>query len=260
MKRIDDKDVESLPGTRLHEGDIFCFECGPDITCFNLCCRNLNLFLYPYDVIRLKKRLGMKADEFIQKHTDVVLRPGNFFPEVLLSMADNAESTCPFLSEKGCSVYPDRPYACRTFPTEHGVSLDEATGQMSPVHFYKPPDFCQGRHESREWTVGAWAEDQGAVVYHKMMMEWTRVKFHFQNDPWGADGPEGKMARMAFMAAYNMDDFRDFVFKSTLLKRYKVPKAFLKKAKKNEVELLRLGCAWIQLICFGVPTPELGLE
>lgn len=259
MKRIEDQDLGKIPGRRLEDGDVFCFECRPDISCFNLCCRNLNLFLYPYDIVRLKKKLRMTASEVIEKHTDVVLRPGNFFPEVLLTMADNEEKTCPFLSEKGCTVYSDRMYACRTFPTEHGVSMDEATGVLTPVHFCKPPDFCQGQYETKEWTVSSWSQDQGAVYYHKMMTEWTKVKILFQNDPWGADGPEGKMARMAFMAAYNMDDFKDFVFKSTFLKRYKVPKAFLKKAKKDEVELLRLGFAWIKLFCFGYPSPELGL-
>lgn len=260
MKQIEEQDLEKLSGERLGESDVFCFECRPDLSCFNLCCRNLNLFLYPYDVLRLRKKLGLSAGEFIQKHTDIVMRPGNFFPEVLLSMAENEEKTCPFLTEKGCSVYPDRPYACRTFPTEHGLNIDEATGKAEPVHFFKPPEFCQGRHEKKEWTVSSWSQNQGAVFYHKMMAEWTGVKMLFQQDPWGPDGPEGKKARMAFMAAYNLDDFKDFVFKSSFIKRYGIPRAVQKKIKRDEVELLRMGFAWIKMFLWNMPSPGMGLK
>lgn len=259
MKKIDDTDIDKLPGKRLNQDEIFCFECRPDLSCFNLCCRNLNLFLYPYDVVRLKKGLGLSAGEFIQKHTDIVLRPGNFFPEMLLSMANNKEKTCPFLTEKGCSVYKDRPYACRTFPTEHGLDFDESTGKTTPVHFLKPPDFCMGRLEKKEWTVTTWAQDQKAVYYHKMMAEWTRVKIHFENNPWGVEGPEGKKAQMAFMAAYNMDDFKDFIFNSSFIKRYKIPRAAQKKMKKDEVELLRFGFAWICFFLWNISSPKFGL-
>ncbi len=40
---------------------------------FSLCCRNLNLFLYPYDVIRLKKGLEITSDQFLDKYVDIVL-------------------------------------------------------------------------------------------------------------------------------------------------------------------------------------------
>ena len=59
MKYIDEKDLNNLPGIQLKPGDSFAFRCHPDIACFNRCCRNLNLFLYPYDVIRLKGALGI---------------------------------------------------------------------------------------------------------------------------------------------------------------------------------------------------------
>lgn len=120
MKSIDIKELDKLPGTRLEEEDTFRFRCHEQLECFNLCCRNLNLFLYPYDVMRLKKRLRISSDRFLDEMVDVVMRPESFFPEVLLRMADNDRKTCPFLTDAGCSVYPDRPDTCRTFPVEQG--------------------------------------------------------------------------------------------------------------------------------------------
>ncbi len=58
MKQLDATDLEKLPGIRLRAGETFRFRCHPDIGCFNRCCRNLNLFLYPYDLIRLRSPPG----------------------------------------------------------------------------------------------------------------------------------------------------------------------------------------------------------
>lgn len=255
MRYIDDPDhLEALPGKPLAEGETFAFRCHPGIRCFNQCCRNLNMFLYPYDVIRLKNRLSISSDDFLERYADVVMRPDNHFPEVLLRMADNAEATCPFLSEAGCSVYPDRPGACRDFPVEHGVRFDAASGRSSLVHFFRPPDFCMGRHEDQIWTTDTWALDQEAERYNRQTVRWIEVKRLFLQNPWGAEGPNGRRAKMAFMAAYNIDRFREFVFNSSFLKRFKVTSATLKRAKVDDAALLSLGLAWIQLFIWGMPS------
>ena len=38
----------------------FRFACHPGVVCFTECCRDLKLLLTPYDVIRLKNRLGLQ--------------------------------------------------------------------------------------------------------------------------------------------------------------------------------------------------------
>ncbi len=254
MKYIETETSETLTDRKLEPGQRFRFRCHPQITCFNQCCRNLNLFLYPYDIVRLKKRLQITSDQFLDRYVDIVLRKTNFFPDVLLSMADNDQKTCPFLSDAGCTVYPDRPDACRTFPLEQGLYYDAQTSQTTPVYFFKPPDFCMGPHETTEWTIETWAEDQNAVVYNQMTALWSEVKRLFQNNPWGPEGPNGQMGKMAFMATYNIDAFRDFVFQSSLLKRYQVKKTTLKKIKKDDVALMKFGFEWVKLIVWGVPS------
>ena len=61
MKKIDIDKLDQLPGRKIEAGDTFNFRCYPGIGCFNLCCRNLNLFIYPYDLIRLKNALGISS-------------------------------------------------------------------------------------------------------------------------------------------------------------------------------------------------------
>ena len=260
MKYIKAEDIGKLPGRRLKKSDRFKFRCYPGIACYNRCCRNLNLFLYPYDVIRLKNQLHMSSDQFLDKYVDIVLRPSNFFPEVLLKMSDNTEKTCPFLDTSGCTVYPDRPDTCRTFPVEQGVFYDAEHNQTESVYFFRPPDFCLGQHEKEEWTTQTWSKDQDALIYNKMTARWSELKRLFQQDPWGSQGPEGSMAKMAFMATYNIDQFRDFLFKSTFLKRYKVKSKVLKQIRSDDVELMKFGFEWVKFYVWGIRSENIKLK
>lgn len=264
MKSIDADKINDLRGAPLSETDSFSFACHSELGCFNQCCRNLNMFLYPYDVLRLRQNLGITAGEFIDQHVDIVMRDGSYFPDVLLSMGDNDEKTCPFLTEQGCGVYPDRSYSCRMFPVEQGLMYDE-TGTARLVHFYRPPDFCQGKHEDNPMTPARWVKDQDAETYNKMTREWAMVKALFVDNPWPAGdgfgaGAYGPKAKMAFMAAYNIDAFREFVFNSSFLKRYKIKKDLLKKVRASDTELMKLGFEWIRSYVWGVESKTLRLK
>ena len=260
MKYIDENSLDDLPGTILEEGDRFSFRCHSEIACFNRCCRNLNLFLYPYDVIRLKNFLGISSNTFLDKYVDIVSRPQNFFPEVLLRMSENAEKTCPFLIESGCSVYPDRPDSCRTFPVEQGILYDARIRKDTPVYLFRPPDFCLGQNEKQKWTIQDWISDQDAQMYSRMTIRWAELKRLFQNDPWGPEGLEGPKSKMAFMATYNIDRFRDFVFESSFLNRYKVKSDVLKKVRKDEVKLLNLAFEWVKFFLWGIKSKAFRLR
>jgi hypothetical protein len=254
MKSIKPEEINRLPGIPLKKSDTFNFRCHKDLSCFNQCCRNLNLFLYPYDVIRLRKSLDLDSDRFIASHVDVVLRKGNYFPDVLLRMADNESQTCPFLSDAGCTVYPDRPDTCRTFPVEHGMLFKDRPGESEIVSFFRPPDFCQGQHENQALTLAQWAQDQQADTYNQMTARWASIKALFQKDPWGPEGLNGAKGKMAFMAAYNIDRFREFVFKSSFLKRYRVKRTLAIKLRASDRELLLFGFEWIRYFVWGIPS------
>lgn len=257
MKIIDADAMTACAGQRLSETGRFRFDCHAGLSCFNECCRNLNLFLYPYDVLRLKNSLGITAAEFIDRYVDIVMRDGNYFPEVLLSMSETTEKTCPFLTETGCAVYPDRSYSCRMFPIEQGLRYDGSKADDRMVYFFRPPDFCRGQHQARSLTIKEWIDDQKADLYIEMTRQWAEIKALFAGNPWGAEGPYGARGKMAFMAAYNMDSFRDFIFNSSFLKRYRVTDDILKKIQADEAALLLFGFEWIKHSVWGVSSPWL---
>lgn len=260
MKYVDIKDIEKLPGKMLNADDTFCFQCHSELSCFNQCCRNLKLFLYPYDVLRLKNALNISSDMFIDEYVNVILREGSFFPEVMLRMSDDKEKTCRFLTASGCSVYPDRPDTCRTFPIEQGSLYDAKTQTSRAVYFFRPPNFCLGQHEENTWSPKTWSADQDAILYNKITMKWSEIKRMLQNNPWGNEGPEGQKAKMAFMATYNLDQFREFVLNSSFLKRYKVKIEVLKKIKRNDLELLTFGFEWMKFFLWGIKSTSFKLR
>jgi Fe-S-cluster containining protein len=98
--------LESLP--QLAGNDTFSFACHPEVSCFNACCRDLNMPLSPYDVLRLRQGLGMDSTTFIIEYTVIEQYPYSGFPVLFLKMTDSIEQDCPFLSEEGCSVYENR--------------------------------------------------------------------------------------------------------------------------------------------------------
>lgn len=257
MKYIELDNIDGMPAGMLKKDGVFSFQCHSRLACFNKCCRNINLFLYPYDILRLKNRLGISSDEFLDRYIDIVMRPLGFFPEVLLRMSETPEKICPFLTEKGCSVYIDRPDACRTFPVEQGIFYDAKNKENIPVYFFKPPEFCLGQHENKQWTALSWAKDQDASAYNKMTALWADLVSLFQNNPWGSESPEGSKAKMAFMATYNIDRFRDFIFKSSFLKRYKIKYDLLSKIKNNDAELLKFGFIWVKYFSWGIKTKNI---
>ncbi|MCB9494113.1 MAG: YkgJ family cysteine cluster protein [Desulfobacteraceae bacterium] len=260
MKIFDKSEKLSSRGIEIGDKSSFLFECHPGVTCFNKCCRNLNLYLYPHDIVMLRKKLGITSGEFIDNYTEAVLPKDRYFPEVLLKMADNEEQTCPFLTEEGCSVYESRPDSCRNFPVEHGVSYNSSGEIEDQIHLFRPPEFCQGRFEKKEHTVLSWAKDQNAVTTNKMTLLWSETAKYFYSDIWGGEGPYGKKAKMVFMAAYNIDGFREFVFNSTFLKRYKVKKNIQMKIRVDDEAMLKFSLDWIGFFALGFKSDLIKLK
>ncbi|MFH1480257.1 MAG: YkgJ family cysteine cluster protein [Pseudomonadota bacterium] len=145
--------------------DVFRFHCYPEVSCFIQCCQDVNIFLTPYDVLRLKRGLGISSDEFIDKYTLIIPKEKRLLPLVILKMAE--DKRCPFVSGKGCLVYNDRPWSCRMYPLD--MSDD---GTFNPM---TNPDRCKGLLEKDEWRIGAWLVEQGIVPYDQMNALFSQI-------------------------------------------------------------------------------------
>jgi len=228
----------------------FQFACHSKVSCFTRCCHDADMYLYPYDIVRMKAHLGMTSEEFLVTHTTTAIRDMPTFPNVMLKMSDQPGKPCTFLTEKGCTIYADRPYSCRAYPLEPAMIGDE-DGNVKMQHYVMRHSHCKGHQEDRTWSAQDWMADQEMTDYHAPNSLWARIAAGFQTNPFGPQGIDSPPMKMAFMASYNMDTFRRFVFESSFLSRYDVPPEQLEAAKSNDRELLMLGLAWIERFLFG---------
>ena len=53
---------------RMDPEDIFRFHCHTGVSCFTQCCQDVNIVLTPYDVLRMRRGLGISSGEFIDKY------------------------------------------------------------------------------------------------------------------------------------------------------------------------------------------------
>jgi uncharacterized protein len=238
---------------RLGPDDGFRFACHPGLSCFNCCCRDVNIFLSPYDVLRLKKRLGITSSEFLDRYALTPVQKDMRTPVVLLRMQDNPEKTCSLLGKDGCSVYSDRPWPCRMYPLGLAAQKDTADGWRGErFYFLLKEEECKGFEEARQWTVREWLDNQGIDAYDEWGEAFKELTLHKFFEEGGILSPE--KTHMFFTACYDLDRFREFVFGSTLLQRFEVDEDFVDEMRYDDEALLRFAFLWVRFSLFGEDT------
>jgi Fe-S-cluster containining protein len=221
--------------------DTFCFECHSGIDCFNSCCANVTIFLTPVDVMRMRKALGISSEDFLEKHTHRLISQKTGLPAVVLKMGENERKACSFVTEKGCSIYEDRPYTCRLYP------LDTANGVEYKL--IVSSESCHGLRESKEWTVEKWRSEQGLRYYDDPDHNLKDVMA--ADEVWEQQIADPRAQDMFLMALYDPDRFREFIFKSSFLKKFKIDDDILEKIREDDLALLYFGTQWLRFVFFG---------
>lgn len=244
--------AESMTGiepVRLSPESRFKFKCHKGVSCFTQCCRGINIILTPYDIIRLKNRLNLSSEEFLAIYTKIEILEKTDLPMVTLRLLDDEQQSCPFVREDGCLVYKDRPTTCRYYPIGVASLSHKEDSDGSEFYFFVHEPHCKGFEEDTEWSVRQWRKDQGVDIHDEINAGWTDLVVRKRSFPKNVQLTQ-KAKDMFFMASYNIDKFRDFVFKSSFLDRYDVDPETIKKIKENEIELLKFAVKWLKSILF----------
>jgi hypothetical protein len=230
----------------------FCFACHPGVPCFNSCCADVNVLLTPYDVLRLARRLGLQTREFLDAYALLPITKDLHLPVVMLKMSDTPGRTCHLVGENGCTVYEDRPWACRMYPL--GMALPPARAGVTPdpVHFVFEDDYCQGRGTEKTWTVEEWRRDQGVDARDEIEAGFQEIVSH----PWFIGGRQLDPRRMEmfFTAYYDLDAFRRLIFESTFRKRFVLSEELVAQLAHDDEALLRFSSRWLRFALFAEPT------
>lgn len=233
-------------------GDTFRFNCHRNVPCFNKCCAKLHLILTPYDILRLRKRLGISSGEFLEQYTDTLLHEHPRFPMVKLMMLDDEGQRCPFVTKEGCSIYEDRPGACRLYPIGRASMLVSGKQDAKEQYFIVKEDHCEGFKENKLWTIEEWVSHEGLRPYMGMNDRWLAIL----NSPKSL-GPEQYLAKkhkMFFMASYDIDGFRKFIFESRFFSLFEIPSEKKQELESSDETLLLFAYEWLKFSLFGEKT------
>lgn len=240
---------------RLNHDSRFSFKCHPGITCFTLCCRHITIILTPYDIIKLKTRLGLRSDEFLSIYTEPQLLEKTDIPMVTLKLLDDEQRSCPFVRDDGCIIYTDRPTACRYYPLGVASIQHRQGADDGGFFFFVNEPHCMGFEEKCDWSVAEWRKDQGVEERDEANALWTDLVVRKRSFPSNLKWTEQTKA-MFFMASYNIDKFREFVFESSFLQRYPVADDIQTQIKIDDVALLKFGIQWLKELLFKQKEPQ----
>ncbi|MGE4297815.1 MAG: YkgJ family cysteine cluster protein [Desulfovibrionaceae bacterium] len=233
----------------------FRFRCHPGVACFNRCCSELSLMLTPYDVLRLRHGLhDMGSDAFLKQHARVGMAPDTGFPGLHLNMADAPGAPCPFVTDAGCSVYGNRPSACRTYPIGRATRYDE-NGALVEQFFAIREPHCLGFNEDADWTTATWATDQGLDEYNRFNDRYVALLHRHQGRPPLAP----RQATMALLALYQSDTFQTFIANTHMFSRLTVAEADQQAILADEERCLDFALDWVELVLYG-DCPRLAMK
>lgn len=113
VKKRKPKQLDQIMGS-LHQEVFQEIDC---LSCAN-CCKTTGPLFVSSDIKRISKRLKMRPNEFETRY----LRTDEDGDKVL------QELPCPFLGvDNYCSIYADRPKACREFPHTDRIKFHQLT-------------------------------------------------------------------------------------------------------------------------------------
>lgn len=235
--------------TSLGINDTFTFSCSPEVPCFNECCRDLNQFLTPYDVLRLKKNLGLKSTEFLKKYTISHLGPESGLPVVTFRSEAESDHECPFVTPEGCSVYTDRPSSCRAYPIARAIQRSRETGEVTEYFMLINEPHCKGHGAGTEQTVKKFVESQELPIYNDMndrLLEIISLKNQIM------PGPLDKVSsELFYLTCYDLDRFRTQITEENLPGNLSLKEKLLNELQQDDTALLRFGYRWIKHKLFG---------
>ncbi len=235
------------------------FQCRKGIACWNACCSNIDISLTPYDILRLKLRFEISSGAFLQQYTlPYEMEQGSIAGVKLRPIANG--SACQFMTPQGCSVYEDRPTACRYYPLAL-LSLrrqDEPADSTSYGLVEEP--HCLGHGEDRSISVADYRKEQGLDDYDELARGWRQLILKKKSSGPSIGKPSKRSLELFFMVCYDLDRFSEFVASAGFRQLYDLPAQELKDILCDDIALMQFGFRFLRQVLFGEETIALSKE
>ncbi|HFD81261.1 MAG TPA: YkgJ family cysteine cluster protein [Gammaproteobacteria bacterium] len=254
---IEESPFQASPVTpaTFDEDHVIKFRCHKGIECFNACCKSIDIMLTPYDIVRLKNRLGMSSSEFLRQYTFPFEFDKNSIAGVKLEPVEGT-TQCQFMTEEGCSVYEDRPTACRYYPVGL-LSLRRADENFDRASYaLVEEDHCKGHLEDREISIKDYRKEQGLEEYDENGRAWRRLVLKMKSSGPAIGKPSLQSRQLFFMASYDLDRFREFVRSEGFQNTFKLEPDELETLYQDDLALMKFADRFIRQVMFGEETIE----
>ena len=229
------------------------FQCRKGIACWNACCSNIDISLTPYDILRLKRRFGIGSGEFLQKYTvPYEMEQGSIAGVKLRPVANG--TACQFMTAEGCTVYEDRPTACRYYPVAL-LSMrrqDEYTDRDS--YALVKEDHCLGHNEPRRITIDDYRKEQGLAEYDELARGWRQLILKKKSSGPSIGKPSKRSRELFFMVCYDLDRFRSFVVSQGFGELYDLNTKETIEILGDDTELMLFGFRFLKQVLYGENT------
>ncbi len=238
---------EQLRGEKIEPGARFCFACHAGLSCFNTCCANKRLPVLPYDLLRLRRGLGLSSVEVLERYIELESDPVSGWPVLRLRL--DGQGRCPFVQKQGCGVYAHRPAACRIYPLSRAVAPARDGRPAREMYLRLDTPGCLGWAEPRQVSLAEWVGDQELLPYHRANDQVMELFLH--------PGRKGRMelnqrqTHGVILALYNLEVFRQLAGQAGFAGRFGLDEALCAAAMGDDEALLRLGQAWLARQLFG---------
>ncbi len=237
----------------------FQFNCHKGVSCFNACCKNIDITLLPYDIVRLKRRAGLTSSQWVNRYTLPYPMDAHDMPGLKMATKPGANE-CVFLTESGCGVYTDRPSACRYYAlgcmgVRRAARAEETAAGAAPaveeIYFMVKESHCKGHYEPRSLTVSQYRQEQGLEKYDDMNREWRDIILKKRSSGPTVGKPSARSLQLFDMCSYDLDNFRKFITGDGFAEVFDLPPAERRALLADEDQLLLFAFRFLKQVLFG---------
>ena len=236
--------------------ETFQFRCHKDIACFNKCCKNIDLQLMPYDILRLKNRLGLTSSEFVARYTLPFEMDAHGMPGLKMATKPGT-STCIHLTEEGCGVYEDRPTVCRYYALGNMGVRKKDSAEVEDIYFVVRESHCLGHDEPQKQTIAQYRTEQGLDQYDEMNRHWRELIIKKRSAGPTVGTPSERSLQLFDMCSYDLDGFREFTQSKKFKEIVELSSEQEQEMANNEEQLLKFAIRFLEQILFGVETVKI---
>lgn len=229
------------------------FNCHKGISCWNACCKHADITLTPYDIVRLKQATGKDSSEVLKEHTVPFTMDADGMPGIKLRTTN--EGACLFMDEEaGCTVYENRPSACRYYPLGN-LAMKKADQAHENQHFVLVREsHCKGHEEDRSIKIHDYRAEQKVEEYDQHNVEYFQLILKKKSMGPGVGKPPEMSLQLYFMACFDQDRFRRFVLSDAFRNTYILDAETYEKIASSDVDCMYFGFRLLRQVLFNEMT------